>query len=312
MIALLIFGILLMVTGLALFFLQPKLKEYERRSARLWSNVIGAVGTLLVLLSLVFGSITTIPAGHVGIVTRFQGVTGKILDQGLGFKVPYIDTIVKMSVQTQKYEVLATAASQDLQDVNTTIALNYHLSATEAATVYQTLGVDYIERLAAPAIQETVKKVTAQYIAEDLILRRDIVKGAITEDLSTRLQSRGIVVEAVSITNFQFSQVFTAAIEAKVSALQAVLEAENKLQRIKVEAQMAEAEAIGKANAVIAEAKGEAQSIQIVTEAQLAANKAISESLTPEVLQYIFYDRLGDNIKVIISPPDGNFVYPLE
>ena len=85
MIALLIFGILLMIAGLVLFFLQPKLKEYERRSAKLWSNVIGAVGTLIVLLSLVFGSLTTIPAGYVGIVTRFQGdksrveINGKVL-----------------------------------------------------------------------------------------------------------------------------------------------------------------------------------------------------------------------------------------
>ena len=207
-----------------------------------------------------------------------------------------------MSVQTQKYEANATSASKDLQDVNTTIALNWHLDPGMADEVYRSLGLDFIERIAAPAIQETVKQVTARYIAEDLILKRDEVKAAITENLSNRLLQRGIVTETVSITNFKFSDTFTAAIEAKVAAEQAVLEAKNKLERVKVEAQQAEAQAKGEADARIAKATGEAEYIRIVTEAQVTANQAIAESLTPEVLQYILLDRLGDDIKVMVIP----------
>jgi len=116
------------------------------------------------------------------------------------------------------------------------------------------------------------------------------------------LLERGIVTETVSIANFQFSEVFTAAIEAKVTAEQAVLEATNKLERVKVEAQQREAEAKGEADARIAQATGEAEYIRIVTEAQIAANKAIAESLTPEVLQYILLDKLGKDIKVMVIP----------
>jgi regulator of protease activity HflC (stomatin/prohibitin superfamily) len=160
-----------------------------------------------------------------------------------------------------------------------------------AAEVYRTLGLDFIDRIAAPAIQETIKQVTAKYNAEDLILRRDEVKAAITESLSNRLFERGIITETVSITNFQFSATFTAAIEAKVAAEQAVLEATNKLERVKVEAQQREAEA-----------KGEAEYIRLVTEAQVTANNDISPTLTPEVLQYILLDRIGDDIKVMVIP----------
>jgi regulator of protease activity HflC (stomatin/prohibitin superfamily) len=106
----------------------------------------------------------------------------------------------------------------------------------------------------------------------------------------------------LSITNFQFSDTFTAAIEAKVAAEQAVLEALNKLEQVKVEAQQREAEAKGEADARIAQAIGEAEYIRVVTEAQVVANKAIAESLTPEVLQYILLDRLGEDIKVIVIP----------
>jgi len=84
--------------------------------------------------------------------------------------------------------------------------------------------------------------------------------------------------------------------------VQAVLEATNKLERVKVEAQQREAEATGEADARIASAIGEAEYIRVVTEAQVAANSAIAASLTPEVLQYILLDRIGEDIKVIVIP----------
>ena len=300
MTALLVIGIIVLVIG---FYISRTNKgAKEDRQIRLTSSLGITIGLVLIIASLIFSSFTTIPAGHSGVVIRFSAVTGRILDEGLQTKLPFIDSVVKMSVQTQKYEADAVSASKDLQDVNTTIALNWHLDPGMADEVYRTLGLDFIERLAAPAIQETVKQVTARYIAEDLILKRENVKAEITQNLSNRLMERGIVTETVSITNFKFSETFTAAIEAKVAAEQAVLEAINKLERVKVEAQQREAEAKGEADARIAKAIGEAEYIRVVTEAQVAANEAIAASLTPEVLQYILLDRLGEDIKVMVIP----------
>jgi regulator of protease activity HflC (stomatin/prohibitin superfamily) len=265
--------------------------------------VIGfAIGILMTCM-------TTVPRGHVGVSVLFSGVTGDYRTQGLQFKSPLVK-LVNVNIQTQKEEVEATAASKDLQDVATRIALNYHLNPSSAPQVYRDLGLDYIVKVADPAIQETVKQVTARHNAEDLIRNREVIKGEITEELNTRLTPRGIVIEALSITNFQFSSVFTAAIESKVSAQQAVFEAQNKLERVKVEAQQAQAEAVGKANAVIASANGQAEAIKIVTEAQVKANDDISNSLTPDVLQYIFIDRLSKNINVVVIPQGQSFVLP--
>jgi regulator of protease activity HflC (stomatin/prohibitin superfamily) len=300
MIGLLVFGII--VIAIALYTLQTnKGTQYDPR-ARLAGRIGSIVGVVLIIASLILGSFTTIPAGHRGVVIRFSAVTGSILKEGLQGKLPFIDSVETMSVQTQKYEATSSAVTNDLQDVSTTIALNWHLDPGMAAEVYRTLGLEFIDRVAAPAIQETIKQVTAKFNAEDLILRRDEVKAAITESLSNRLLERGIVTETVSITNFQFSSTFTAAIEAKVAAEQAVLEATNKLERVKVEAQQREAEAKGEADARIAQAIGEAEYIRVVTEAQVAANEAITGSLTPEVLQYILLDRLGEDIKIIVIP----------
>ena len=296
MVPLLVVGIIALIIGL---YLRQTHREDPRDSKARISSIVGIV---MIIASIIFGSLTTIPAGHRGVVIRFSAVTGTILDEGLQVKLPFIESVVKMSVQTQKYETDSSAVTNDLQDVSTTIALNWRLDPGMADEVYKTLGLEFIDRIAAPAIQETIKQITAQYNAEDLILRRDEVKNAITDSLSTRLLERGIITEAVSITNFQFSETFTAAIESKVAAEQAVLEAKNKLERVRVEAEQREAEARGEANARIAKAEGEAQYIQIVTEAQVAANEAIAGSLTSEVLQYILLDRLGEDIKIMVIP----------
>lgn len=296
MIPLLIVGIIVLIIGL---YIRHTNRQYPK-DAR--GRIISIVGVVLVITSVIVGSLTTIPAGHRGVVIRFGAVTGTILEEGLQTKLPFIDSVVKMSVQTQKYETDSSAVTNDLQDVSTTIALNWRLDPGVADEVYKTLGLEYIDRIAAPAVQETIKQITAQYNAEDLILKRAEVKNAITSSLSTRLLERGIITETVSITDFQFSETFTSAIEAKVAAQQAVLEAKNKLERVKVEAEQREAQATGEANARIAKAQGEAQYIQIVTDAQVAANEAIADSLTPEVLQYILLDRLGEDIQVMVIP----------
>ena len=300
MTAILVLGILVAIVGGIVFLIN--------RSSRNANMGIGyaliAVGGLAILVSIVAALFTTVPAGNVGVVVRFGGVTGAALPQGLQTKAPFIDSIVRMSIKTEVYSAKATAASQDLQDVETDIAVNYHLNADAAVDVYRTLGLNYMETIAAPAVQETVKEITAKYLAEDLILRRDTVKAAITDSLTQRLQGRGIAVETISITNFKFSPVFSAAIEAKVAALQAVLEAQNKLERVKVEAQQAEAQAKGLANARIAQATGEAEYIRIITEAQVNSNKSIAGSLSPEVLQYILLDRLAKNVQLMVVPSD--------
>jgi prohibitin 2 len=302
MLFLFVVGIIILVVGLVMRFSTRAKQAYP--GGRIRGTIMLTLGIIIIVGGFIFSSFTTVPAGHRGVVIRFGAATGRVLNEGLQTKVPFLDSVVKMSVQTQKYEANAVSASGDLQDVNTTIALNWHLDPSMAADVYKNIGLDFIERLAAPAIQETVKQVTAKYIAEDLILKRDEVKNAITTNLAERLVSRGIITETVSITNFRFSDTFTAAIEAKVSAEQAVLEARNKLERVKVEAQQREAEARGEANARIAKAQGEAEYIRVVTDAQIAANKAIAGTLTPEVLKYILLDRLGEDIKVMVIPSD--------
>jgi regulator of protease activity HflC (stomatin/prohibitin superfamily) len=222
---------------------------------------------LVFAASLALGSIATINAGHRGILLTWGKVSPVVLGEGISFIIPYVNQVAQMSVQTQKYSAIASSASKDLQDVSTEVTLNYRIEADRANWVYQNLGMDYENRIIQPAIQEAVKASTAQFTAEELITQRPTVKAKIESALKDRMLNYSIIMETVSITDFKFSPSFSQAIEAKVTAQQQALKAENDLKRIQVEAQQAVAQAQGQANATITKAIAEAQAIRITGEA---------------------------------------------
>jgi len=204
----------------------------------------------IVILVVLFGTFYTVQAGERGVLLTFGKPSDVAIGEGLHFKIPIAQKVVKMDVKTQKYEADLTAASQDLQDVNTKIAINYHLVPERVPEVYRSIGILYAEKVIYPLEQEANKATTAQFTAEQLITRRDAVREQMKTALIEKLAPRGIIVEDVSIVNFAFSSSFSSAIEAKVTAEQNALAAKNKLEQIKYEAEQrittatAEAEAI--------------------------------------------------------------------
>lgn len=195
-----------------------------------------AAGILIVIIA--FSSFEVVGAGERGVVfSQFGGVKDIILDEGLRFKLPFIEDIIPMDVKVQKSETPASAASKDLQTVSSTIAINYHVDPAAVNKVYQNIGVQFKSRVIDPAVQEAVKAVTARFTAEDLITRRSEVKDQIKESLTDRLRQFHIIVDEFNIVDFAFSQVFNDAIEAKQTAEQRALQAQRDLERIRIEAE---------------------------------------------------------------------------
>ena len=204
-------------------------------------------------LVLVLSSVYTIGAGERGVLLTFGKVGQLAQDEGLHLKIPFVQQIVKMDVKTQKYEAEASAASRDLQTVTSKIATNYHLVPETIPVLYQDIGVNYQIRVIQPLEQEVVKSITAKFTAEELITKREEVRLEMKQILHERLLGRGIIVEDVSIVNFDFSPEFNKAIELKVTAQQQMLKAQNDLERIKIEAEQ---------KVVSAKAEAEALSVQ--------------------------------------------------
>lgn len=219
---------------------------------------VGGIVVVIVALIALFSSIASIDVGEGGVV--FNKQTGVIRDYALTpgwqFVTPFVTEVIHMETRIQKEQVKASAASSNLQTATTDIALNYYVRIDDLPWVYQNLGLDYKTRYVDQAIQDSVKAATAQFMADELITKRETVRTHIEQLLREKLTPKRIQVDAVSITNFEFSPEFQAAIEQKQTAAQLALKAENDLNRIKVEAEQKVATATAEAKAI--EIKGKA------------------------------------------------------
>lgn len=211
-----------------------------------------AFAVAAVLLISLLAPWTVIPAGHRGVVTTFGKVDPVPLPEGIHFIWPIVNSVHKIDVRIQKGEGDGDAASKDLQRVNAKIAINYHLIPEEVAKTFQSIG--NLEAVGAviikPAVEESVKAVTAKFTAEELIIKRSEVRDGIRELMRERLARRGITIDEFSIVNFDFSKTFNEAIEAKTTAEQLKLKADRDLQRIQVEAEQKIASARAEAEAL--------------------------------------------------------------
>ena len=231
--------------------------------------VLLAIIVLVIIGVVASSSVKIVDAGNRGILTHWNAVDleNPPLDEGIHFVIPFQDEVVQMEVRTLKYDTSTRSASKDLQTVQTTVTVNYHPDTERVHYLYKEIGLSYESRVIQPAIDETVKQVSANYNAEELITKRPLVKADIENAIRERLNQFYIDTEVISITDFEFSPLFAKAIESKVEAEQKAQKAENDLIRIEVEARQLEAQAVGLAAANIAEAQGEAEAISIINQA---------------------------------------------
>ena len=238
----------------------------------------GALIAFLVLL----GCFVTVPAGHAGVVKRLGAVQPEHFTEGFHGKLPMVDSVEDIDIRLRKAESTASAASADLQVVETKVAVQYSLTADILPRAYQQIGNRGIIEATVidPAIQESVKAVTAKYTAEELVTKRAEVKSliqtAIDEFINTTLAQKevpnAIIVANVAITDFLFTDEFNRAIEDKVKAEQEALKAENEKLRRVTQAEAAAAERTLAADA-------EAYQVEVTSKARAEAIRREAEAL---------------------------------
>jgi regulator of protease activity HflC (stomatin/prohibitin superfamily) len=201
----------------------------------------------------IFESFTIVPAGHIGVVTTLGEVNMQTLNEGAHFVNP-ISAVRTLEVRVVKAELKnANAGTKDLQVVHSDLVVNYRIDGTKAAHIYKEFGFNLEDKILAPAINEAFKSITAHYSSEELITKRDEVSKGVIAALQAKVGKYGLEISDVSLVNFGFSAEYQRAIEAKVTATQSKLQAEQDLARIEVEAKQAIARAEGKAKAIAIE-----------------------------------------------------------
>ncbi|WP_340005109.1 prohibitin family protein [Paenibacillus sp. FSL K6-0276] len=237
--------------------MNPKLKQLRP------GKIVSGIAAVLIVLLIGANSFVSVEYGHVGLYKTFGKLNDNTLSPGMHFKIPFIQTVIQVNTQVTKAETDTSASSKDLQPVSTHVAVNYSVNKASAYNLMNNIGGNFDNIIINPAIQEIVKEVTAKYPAEDLITRRDVVSGEISQHLTTRLAKYDLIVNDINIVNFKFSEAFNQSIEAKQVAQQQALKAENDLRRIEIEAKQK-----------IAQAQAEAESLRLK-----------KQEVTPELVQ---------------------------
>lgn len=220
-------------------------------------------------------------AGERGVLMQFGKVQDMILEEGIHFIIPVVNTVKKLSVRVQKQEISAEASSKDLQDVFTDVALNWHIIPEEANAIFQQIGDEksVVERIINPAVEEVLKAVMAKYTAEEIITTRGEVKAEVDNALTTRLTNYHIAVDDISLVHVHFSERFSEAVEAKQIAEQEAKRAE-----------FIALKAIKEAEAKVNLAQGEAE-----------VQRLLIDTLTPEILQRQTIEKWNGNLPLIVG-----------
>ena len=243
--------------------------------------VLGIVALLVVILAA--DSFATVPVGSTGILLTFGKVEdGKALSEGLHIKLPLVQRIVSMDNRVKKLELNTEAFSKDIQTVSATLAVNYRLQAEKSFAIYKTHGTQYEQNIIVPAAHEVLKSVCAQYTAEELISKRAESSDMMRDELDAKLSGMGITVTDFNIIDFDFSDEFINAVEAKQVAEQvkkkAATENETAIAQAEREKQVSIKQSEAEAERVRIEAEAQAQSTLIAAQAQADAVKLAADA----------------------------------
>lgn len=265
-----------------------------------WVFAVGG-GFVAFFLLLVFLSGSVVQAGHVGVLVTWGRVHPQVLQPGFHLIIPIAQHIVQVETRVLPHDFKEIdAASREYQTVKLTGTMNYHLVAEKAAFLYETVGLDFADRVIDPAFNDFIKEVVPQYPVTEILLKRDEIRQKAKDALSANLERYGIVVDDIYISNISFSPEYQDAIEKKQTAQQNVETEQQILAQRQIQAQQRVAEARGQAEAEIAAAEGEAR-----------ANQLRTASITPELIEYLRWTRWDGKLPQVLSEQSPLLTLPV-
>jgi regulator of protease activity HflC (stomatin/prohibitin superfamily) len=261
----------------------------------------GTIGGVIMIIGFA-GPFVEVPAGNVGVVTNFGSVQTVTLEPGLHVVMPIVQRVTNVDTRVQPHPFQEIdAASKELQTVKLTGTMNYHIDGQFASDLFQRVGTDFAEKIIDPAFNDFIKSVVPEYSVNDILAKRDEIRTAAKAQLAASLSQYHIIVDDIFIANISFSDSFQQAIEAKQVAQQQVQTEQQILAQKQIQAQQVVAAAKGQADATVTLAQGQAQ-----------ANQLLSASLTDQILQYQYIQKLTDKITVMLLPSGNGTIFDLK
>ncbi len=236
-----------------------------------------AIGVLAFIAFIVlWGTFVIVPAGHRGVVLWWGSVESRVMAEGMNFKVPIAEKVIKVDVRIQPHPFKEIeAASKEYQTVKCTGMMNFHIDPAYVNDLYQKVGLDFANKVIDPAFNDFMKEVVPMYPITEILPKREEIRKVAQKKLGDNLARYHIIVDDIYLANVRFSPEYEGAIEAKQVAQQQVETQKQVLAQREIEAQQK-----------VATARGESQSILAVAEGQAKANDVLARSITSILVQY--------------------------
>jgi len=264
----------------------------KRRSSNQTSNRLVLIGIVVVLAAiLVFASMFTVDQGYRGVVLRL-GAFERIASPGLGFKLPLVDRVVMLRVQTNSkvYDRMETY-SRDQQLAELRVSVTYRLVPEMVHEVYAQFGSEdgVVSRLIDRRVNELVRTVFGQFNAVEAIQQRSSLNQKVADAVMSVIDPNIVVIESVQVEDIAFSSAYEQSVEARMMAEVEVQRRTQELEQQRIQAQIVVTQAQGAADARVAEAKAQAEATRLAGDAEASAIRAKGEALrdTPELVALV-------------------------
>ncbi len=298
----------------------------NRNASRMFLIIV----VLIVLIGLVSSTIIFVQPDEIGVViSRITsgGIRQEPLNSGLHFVVPFLENVEKYSISRLTYTMSAAtgegqrtgddsirARTEDGQEVFVDASVIYAINPAHVVNLHITWQKRYGEELVRPLVRGIIRDAASQYGIEEIVSsKRGELEAIVTEELTEKMAENDLIMEDFVLRDIHFSAEYATAVEQKQIAEQQALQAEFVVQSKKQEAEQARQIAQGQADAIVIASKGDAEARLINAEAEARANELLGLSIrnNPELLSYIYIQKLSPGVQTIFIPTDNQFILPL-
>lgn len=275
MIALIIIGLLIIIISFTIltisgWYYNKSADSYDQRRGAFMKKLrwmISVPVAIIMAVVLLVSGIRIVDSTEIGVV-RTWGQINREIDAGLNLINPVSESVQTYDLRVHVRQASFASYTKDAQPLTAAVEYQYALDPACVMDVAKEYGsYEILETKLDNVVQEKAKVVFAKYSAMTLLENRSTLSTEVAEEVKTLEELYHVNFTSVIVQDIDFSDAFEASVEAKMTAEQDALRAEQEKKTAVVKAEQEKEVAAIEAEAAIAQAQGEAEAMRITREA---------------------------------------------